>query len=59
LPLGPDKPCTQSARNLVTYDNAANRWRGDRLNVLSLKVFSDAPTKLFRVARLLQNQRAL
>ena len=49
----------KSARNLVAYNDAANRGRGDRLNIFSLKMFGDAPPKLFGVARLLQHQRTL
>ena len=43
----------------MTYHYASNRRRCNRLNILPLKVFGDASAKLFRVARVLQDERAL
>ena len=59
MTFSPNEPRTESARNFVTYYNASDRWRCYRLNILRLKVFGDASAKLFRVARVLQDERAL
>ena len=43
----------------MTNYETADRRRRDRLNVLSSKLFGNAFTKRFRLARMLQHQRAL